>query len=184
MMAVGEKTPPEKLLSVPEKQYGEDYRDHYLEQYKLFVASSQQISDRRLTSGNYFLAINSSLVTTFGLTLSLLGRHKWNVVIPVAGLLVCLVWYSLVLSYKALNTAKFKVIHELEEHLPAALFKYEWHVCGHGKGGKYRPLTHSERYIPLLFGALYVVLAAYALFGPVDKISNPVTPPPVEVKKP
>ena len=84
------------------------------------------------------------------MALSSFGHHRWNVVIPVARLLVCLVWYSLVKSYKDLNTAKFQVIHELEEHLPVALFRYEWHVCDHGKGRKYRPLTHSERFIPLL----------------------------------
>lgn len=57
------------------------------------------------------------------------------------------------------NTAKFVVIHELEEQLPVALFRHEWHVCGHGKDkDKYVPLTHLERWIPWMFGGLYVVL--------------------------
>src|SRR3989442_4466442 len=106
----------DQLLSQTPQHYGEKYKDHLLEQYKLYVASSQHVSDRRLTSGNYFLAINSSLVTLFGLALSSFGHHRWNVVIPVAGMLVCLVWDSLVKSYKDLNTAKFRVIHELEQH--------------------------------------------------------------------
>jgi len=162
-----------KLLVAAPQHYGENYKDHLFEQYKLYVASSQHVSDRRLTSGNYFLAINSSLVTFFGVALSSLGHHKWNVVIPISGLLVCWVWYSLVISYKDLNTAKFAVIHELEEQLPAALFRYEWHHCDQGKGKKYRPLTHSERFIPILFAVLYLILAGYAVFGPVDKTELP-----------
>jgi hypothetical protein len=36
------------------------------------------------------------------------------------GLIVCFIWYSLVDSSKDLNTAKFAVIHELENQLPVA----------------------------------------------------------------
>src|SRR5438093_9350830 len=47
-----------------------------------------------------------------------------------------------------LNTAKFKVIHELENWLPAALFRYEWESCEQRKGKAYKPITHLERFIP------------------------------------
>jgi hypothetical protein len=71
---------------------------------------------------------------------------------------------------KALTTAKFTVIHEMEEQLPVALFDYEWHVCGKGKDRtKYVPLTHLERLVPWMFGLLFVLLAGYALLAPVDK---------------
>ena len=89
----------------------------------------------------------------------------WLVIIPIAGLLVSLTWFSLVISYKDLNTAKFKVIHELENYLPAALFRYEWHSCEQGKGKAYKPITHLERWIPLTFAAVYLVLAGYTLFS-------------------
>jgi hypothetical protein len=154
------------LISQPASSYGDKFQDHLLEQYKLYVESAQTITERRLHSANFFLAINSSLVAVFGITLSSFGNHRWNGVIPLTGILVSIVWFRVVKSYKDLNTAKFKVIHELESYLPAALFKHEWQVCGWGSDPKkYRPLTHSEQYVPLAFVVFYVVLALYAFIA-------------------
>ena len=156
------------LLSQTPAHYGEKFQDHLLEQYKVCVESAQRISERRLQSGNFFLAINSSLVAVFGVVLSSFGHHRWNVAIPLTGILVSFVWLRLVKSYKDLNTTKFVVIHELESYLPAALFRYEWKVCGHGDPKKYRPVTHTEQWIPMAFMVLYLVLALYALLAQAD----------------
>lgn len=165
-----------RLQSQSPDEYGGEYRAHLLEQYKLYVGTSQQISERRQQSNNYLLTLNSSLVALYVALLSSFGHHWWNVFIPTAGLFVCFIWHSLVESYKDLNTAKFAVIHELEALLPVALFRYEWHVCGHGKDrDKYVPLTHLERWIPWMFGILYLALTVYTLAIPGGK--KPATPP-------
>jgi hypothetical protein len=179
-----EDTKNESLLSRPASEYGKEFNDHLLEQYKIYVQSAQDVSERRLAAGNYLLTINSSLVTLFGVVLSSFGNHRWNVVIPITGILACIVWHSLVESYKTLNTAKFAVIHQLENYLPVALFRYEWHVCDYGKTKKYVPLTHLERYIPWLFGTFYVALACYALLGPVDRKESASPAPPVTTAQP
>jgi hypothetical protein len=165
-----------KLQSRMPEEYGEKYQDHLLEQYKLYVETSQQVSERRQNSNNYLLTLNSSLVTLFVTFLSVFGHHRWNAIIPVTGLIISFIWWSLVDSYKDLNTAKFAVIHELENQLPVALFRHEWWVCGHNRKRKdkpvediYVPLTHLERWIPFAFGLLYFGLGAYALLAPVDK---------------
>jgi hypothetical protein len=163
-----------KLQSRTPDEYGDRYQDHVLEQYKLFVTTSQQISERRQQANNFLLTLSSSLVTLFVAFLSTFSSHRWNVLVPIAGLFVCFVWHSMVQSYKHLNTAKFAVIHELEDQLPIALFRHEWYVCGHGKDkGKYIPLTHLERWIPWMFGVLFATLAVYALAMPSrQKASN------------
>ena len=172
-----------RLQSRTPDEYGAKYQDHLLEQYKLFVTTSQQISERRQQANNFLLTLSSSLVTLFVAFLSSFGHHRWNALIPIAGLLVCFIWHSLVESYKDLNTAKFAVIHELEEQLPVALFRYEWHVCGHGKDkDKYVPLTHLERWIPWMFGVLYLALAVYALAVPGQKLAN--SPPSTPIAQP
>jgi hypothetical protein len=165
--------PGSKLQSRTPEEYGDKYQDHLLEQYKVYVQTSQQVSERRQNSNNYLLTLNSSLVTLFVVLLSTFGHHRWNVLIPITGLVICFIWYSLVDSYKDLNTAKFAVIHELENQLPAALFRHEWYVCGHNRKKTdkpiediYVPLTHLERWIPLVFAVLYVGLGAYALSTP------------------
>jgi len=188
-VAAGGK-PGSRLQSRTPEEYGEKYQDHLLEQYKLFVETSQQVSERRQNANNYLLTLNSSLVTLFVVFLSTFGHHRWNVLIPITGLIVCFLWYSLVDSYKDLNTAKFAVIHELENQLPVALFRHEWWVCGHNRKKKdkpvediYVPLTHLERWIPLVFALLYIGLAGYALFTPADRKDTQQQSSPAQQQK-
>jgi hypothetical protein len=164
--------PRDQLIRNSEKAYGDRYRDHLLEQYKLYVDSAQKVSEKRISASNYLLTVSSSLLTLFGIVVTQV-TGEWLLIIPVAGLLVALAWYSMVRSYKDLNAAKFRVIHELEEHLPAALFAYEWHHCDHGKGKAYRPITHIERWIPGIFAAVYIGLATLLLFGITPKKETP-----------
>lgn len=181
--------PSGKLQSRTPEEYGDKYKDHLLEQYKLYVETSQQVSEKRQNSNNYLLTLNSSLVTLFVVFLSTFGHQRLNFLIPTTGLIVCFIWYSLVDSYKDLNTAKFAVIHELENQLPVALFRHEWYVCGHNRKKKdkpvedmYVPLTHLERWIPVAFSLLYIGLIGYALFAPVDKKDTPQPTQQHEIK--
>ena len=177
-------TPSSKLQSRTPEEYGDKYQDHLLEQYKLFVATSQHTSDKRQDANNYLLTLNSSLVTLFVVFISTFGNHRWNALIPATGLIVCFIWWSLVDSYKDLNTAKFAVIHELENQLPVALFRHEWFVCGHNRKkrdkpveDRYIPLTHLERWVPVAFAGLYIILAVYAFTAKMDKKDTQQTQP-------
>ncbi len=59
-----------------------------------------------------------------------------------------------------LNSGKFKVIHEIEEQLPMALYKHEWEILGGGKDKtKYWPISHIEKIVPLVFVLAYITLA-------------------------
>lgn len=167
---------PDQLVSNPKEIYGERFQEHLLEQYKLYVDSVQNVSEKRISTGNYLLTVSSSLMTVFGIAATLRLAGGWLIIIPIAGLLVSLTWYSLIRSYKDLNTAKFKVIHELENFLPAALFRYEWHACELGKGKTYRPITHLERWIPLIFAGVYLVLSVYCVLSPPNDKKPDVQP--------
>ena len=61
-------------------------------------------------------------------------------------------------SHADLNRVKFNVIHEFEQHLPAAPYKYEWRLAEEGQGKAYKTVTTIERRIPVLFVALHVGL--------------------------
>ena len=154
--------PADRLLSNDKAQYGALFQEHVLRQYELYVDSSQKVSEKRISTGNYLLTVSSSLMTVFGIASSQHAAGPWLAVIGVAGLLVSITWFSIIKAYKDLNTAKYKVIHELENYLPMGLFRYEWHACDAGKGRTYKPITHLERWIPLIFAGVYVVLTIYA----------------------
>ena len=150
------------LFSKNEKEYGAEYQNHLFEQYKLFIDSMEKTSDRRQQANNYFITINTALISLIGLSsqINLFENPPWlKILFAVLGIIICFVFYFLIKSYKQLNTGKFTVIHEIEKYLPLALYKYEWQVLGEGKDkSKYYPFSHVELWIPRIFGILYFAL--------------------------
>ena len=137
-----------ELLSKNEKEYGNDYQNHLFGQYKLYVQSIEKTSDRRQYANNYFLTINTALISLVGLLfkVKIFESANWiKALLALVGIIICVVFWFLIRSYKQLNTGKFEVTHEIEKHLPLALYKYEWEVLGKGKDkSKYYPFSHIE----------------------------------------
>lgn len=155
------------LFSKNEKDYGNDYKEHLFEQYKLYVESIEKTSDRRQHANNYFITINTALVSLIGLSFQI--KFFANLafvksILAFVGIIVCVVFWYLIRSYKQLNTGKFAVVHKIEEHLPLALYKYEWEVLGKGEDNKkYYPFSHIELIIPWAFGIIYALIGLYFL---------------------
>lgn len=158
-------TPGPQLIRHTKESYGESFKADLFEQYKLYVESAEKISERRLSANNYLLTVNAFLVTLYGLLAASPNKGGWAILVPVAGVLVSLTWHQIITSYRDLNTVKFKIIHELEREMPAALYAYEWHKAEEGRGKAYHPLTHLERWVPVVFMALYVLLAIIGVLG-------------------
>jgi len=163
-MSLGEdREQPDQLVSNPKAGYGEGFQPHLLEQYKLYVESSQKVTDRRITTRNYLLTVNSFLLTVFGVASSQHLGGFWLAVVPVAGLLVSFTWYSLVVFYRNLGASKYKAIHQMESFLPVAPFRFEWRSAHDEKARRHTGVTHLERMVPLTFAAIYLVLLGYSL---------------------
>ncbi len=139
-----------KSKDLIKKEYGKKFNDHLLEQYKLFVDSSEKISMKRMSNNNYYLTVNSALFTIAGY-FSYVQKDMLALPLSIISIFICLCWISNIASYKKLNSAKFKVIHEIEEHLPAALFKKEdEHLNG------YYTLASLKKFIPVFFILVYL----------------------------
>ena len=93
------------------------------------------------------------------------GQGYWTLLIPVIGIPVSLLWYLIIKAHADLNRIKFDVIHEFERHLPAAMYEYEWHLAEDGRGKTYRAVTTLERWLPILFSALHVVLGIMVILA-------------------
>lgn len=154
-----------QLIRHTRETYGESFTADLFEQYKLYVESAERVSERRLSANNYLLTVNASLVTLYGILGASPVKSYWTTLLPLAGILVSLTWYRIIISYRDLNSVKFMVIHELEQHLPAALYQYEWQKLEAGHGKVYHPLTHLERWVPIVFMALYGLLGILGLLG-------------------
>jgi hypothetical protein len=122
------------LPSIPEGEYGENYRAHLLEQYKQYLNMADKISDRRSTANTFFLTINTALLSAFGIA-NLTSQKTYPllfIVGSIGAIILSYSWYRLVRAYRDLNTAKFKVVHEIENNLPIRPFEAEWEAVGRG----------------------------------------------------
>lgn len=147
--------PPERPYATDEK-----HQAHLLDQYKLYVEMADRISARRQTANSYFLSINTALVGFVGyLTSKESSDYYW--LLPFAGVSLSYLWYRLICSYRDMNTAKFKVIHEIEKALPLSPYDAEWEAIGRGEQPKlYKPFTHIETGAPWVFILLHVFVFA------------------------
>ena len=135
------------------------YQDHLLEQYKIYYESAEKISSKRQTANSFFVTLNTAiiaLVSYVHVGSSTSTKYYW--IVALAGVAISYMWYRLIRSYKDLNSAKFKVIHEIEKKLPLSPFDAEWEVIGRGKNSAlYLPFTHIEVRIPWVFLVLHLV---------------------------
>jgi hypothetical protein len=151
-----------KLLNKTLNDYGDNYQSHLFEQYKMYVESIEKISDRRQNANNFFLTLNTVLISVIGLSfqLQVFDDISWSrLVFSFLGILICIIFWFLLRSYKQLNSGKFVVIHEIEQHLPLSIYDYEWDILGRGEDtSKYYPFSHIELLIPWVFGIIYILL--------------------------
>ena len=155
---------------ITEEAYGEKYKDHILEQYKLCVEMADRVSSRRNTTNDFFLTLNSILITAIGVLSHVGFGHAifnvgWMIVASIAGIIFCGCWVATINSYRALNSAKFKVINSIEQRLPIAAFETEWKWClnPEGKAPKYTRLTNVDSWVPTIFMFLYIALIVLAI---------------------
>lgn len=155
-----------ELFQIKKELYNGNYEDHLFDQYKSYVEGMEKVSDKRDKANNLFILINTGILSLIGAILSekfTLFNSDIIIFISIAGIAISYLFWHLINSYKQLNTAKFKVIHEIEERLPLALYKYEWVEClKEGKNKEvYYPFSHIELIIPWVFAILYFVLIIY-----------------------
>lgn len=153
----------EDIAGLQENEYGENYRDHIIEIYKLYVGMADKISERRQSASSFFLTLNSAIVALVGyvnLTQDTTSTDPtFFGLVAVSGMVLSFLWYRLIRSYKDMNTGKFKVIHAIEKQLPLRTFDAEWTALGKGEDPKlYLPFTHIEIYVPWVFFTLHLIV--------------------------
>jgi hypothetical protein len=151
-------------LAISPDSYGGDYYGHLMEEYKLYVEMTDRMSARRIQASQFYISLLSAL---FGVIAILVEKKMvpgseslFLLLGSLLGLSLCFIWYVNINSYKQLNSLKFKVIEEMELHLPFPCYAKEWQI--EKKTNHYQRLSKVEKYIPLSIALLYLGLAAYA----------------------
>lgn len=137
------------------------------ELYKFYCETAEKVSDRRAAGNTWLLSINSAIIALYGLLHeagladAIGGPVLWTVAIPIAGAITCVSWLQILTSYNQLNTAKFKVLHEIEHHLPIKPFQREEEF--HDQLSR-QPLSRIERGIPVAFLLLHILFFGAAIY--------------------
>ena len=148
---------------------GDPCRGEYLEIYKLHAELADRVSQRREGANRLYV----SLLVGLMVSLAALARFGLSdtperyvlATVGVIGVLLAISWFSVIRSYKQLNSEKFRVLHELEQQLVFQFFKREWDPKSDGKkSNRYWKLTNVESALPVIFGLLFVGLVSYALY--------------------
>lgn len=158
MTAKGPAPPSPVLPPVPSPPTSPGETQQLLEIYKLLVEMADRVSQRRQAANSFYLSVNAGIVGATAYLATLKPGWLSGSVISVAGLLVCVVWSWNITSYKTLNSAKWRVINDLEESLPARPFHSEWaRLAPRGDGKRHTPFHQVERLVPIIFGAVHII---------------------------
>ncbi len=138
--------------------------NEYLEIYKLSVEMADRLSARRGATNVYFITLESTLSASAGFWMSTENSLSYQkaLVIGVVSLILSMIWWLQIQTYRNLSKAKFDVIHELEQQLTFAPFTKEWEVVN-GIRKKHVDLTRTESFIPVIFLLVNIILIIGAM---------------------
>lgn len=132
------------------------------DQYKLFIDLTDRLSQRRQNASSFFVTVTTAVVGLLGYA----KTPRTYIVVSAAGLILCLLWWQMIRSYRNLNRARFQIIYAMETLLPLRPYTAEWDAIGRGASpDQYKPLSVIEANVPLLFFALFAGVLTWALFS-------------------
>lgn len=157
-----------------------------LGQYRLYAQTTELAADRRATANRFYLAVHTSLIAALAIVGGY-GVFTFNGAPPaqssmfltqvqpllvltlgLVGVTLAFVWRGTIRSFRILQTAKFEVIHEMEEWLPFQAFENEGLKL---RAARYPEATRLELRLPWLSLVLYVaLLIAYAYFDVIEPV--------------
>lgn len=155
--------------NINKNSYGENFHQHLLDQYKLYVEMMDKVTERRGQTNTFYISLLSgllALVSLFADKDNNLFSGNQDILLLVLGILgisLCFVWFININSYKQLNSLKFRVINEIESHLPFPCYYREWEILTENKNS-YKRLSSVEKYVPLIFSIPYFCLIIYSSF--------------------
>lgn len=131
----------------------------YLEIYRISVEMADRVSQRRQSANSFYLTLSTLIFGSSTYIKTEESNSIYAISISVSGILVSTLWHSSIQSYKSLNAAKFKVIHDLESNLPYQYYKKEWRLLDPDQDGvRHKQFHVTESAVPKIFFALHVII--------------------------
>jgi len=149
------------------------YHSHLIEQYKLYVEMVDRLSARRVLVNNSFITLTGAGAIAFAAAPGSFGGGPavfFQTAITLACILLAVLWRETIVYYRHLSDAKFLVIHEMEELLPARPYTVEHDYFIGKRKAKLTPFTRGlsdmEVYIPVTAAVASALALIYTLLVP------------------
>ncbi|GAB7011742.1 RipA family octameric membrane protein [Halolamina salina] len=136
-----------------------------IDQYTAYVNTTLNVSNRRMRNNRFYvLLLSGTLAVLSVLTDTQIIEEVGLLLAGLLGFALCILWYLSIVSYKQLNSGKYKVINSMEDDLPAEPFADEWEILDEGDNWRnYITHTRVERKIPFVLAIPYLLISVYAL---------------------
>ena len=132
--------------------------------HKLCVEMVNHVNQRKENANKFFLTLATAPVAILVLASRINAEFAPSptvlLITGIAGIAIAAIWFLNLITYTKLNIAKFKVIFEIEEHLPFPVFTKEWSYL---EPVRYPRFTRAETSVPLIILLTYIVPIAYAI---------------------
>lgn len=140
--------------------------DHKFDEYKLFVDSTQHLSERRQAATQTYLSVNTAIFAILALLVKeagLKGATLVGVSLPLflVGIAVCLIWRKIITQYKELIRWRYDQLMAMELEMPGSHGMYvKEYESLFGSEKKKFGFSRLEVWLPRLFLWLYLMYAA------------------------
>lgn len=150
-------------------------RQQFFDQYKLFVEAHQKLTERRKDLNNFYITINSIIISTLGVMSKGLVVPTNNLaltsVLLILGIGSIVSWLGVLRLYYTVNFKSYQMLQEFEKHFPARVFTAfydDMAQVDHQKKKEKRKnnfLLNKEIFIPYCFLLAYILYAATDLYS-------------------
>lgn len=165
------------------------YQQTLLQHYVAYLETAEATSERRLKTNAFFLTINTAIIGAIAYVLAQNINQSVSLFAALAsgaGIATAFVWHTLLSYMKGVNSAKFKVIEQLESQMLAKPMsdgewgkledaqKWNWETFKKWVSEKafreetrsaiwYSSLAKEEKRIPWIVGIVYGCLLAFGI---------------------
>jgi len=150
---------------VSEETSDDEIAPELIEQYKMYVNTTLNVSNRRLQNNRFYVLLLSGTLAIISVLAKTNVIQEFGLLLAGSlGCALCVLWYLSITSYKQLNSGKYEVISAMEKELPVEPFNEEWENLERGENIQtYITHTRVERKIPFVLGIPYLIITLYAV---------------------
>lgn len=141
--------------------YNVDSNPALLEQYKLYIATTNQTITMQTQANQFFLTVHTFIVG-FIVGVPQFVMHPtlpiWLLFVCLVGIFLTVTWFVTIRAYRVLNSARLQTIQAIETKLPANIYLREWQIAREERRQGTLRKVSVEQMAPYAYGVLYVVL--------------------------